>query len=263
MQYKNWPHEDRGFEMRVPKGCVPFLLRQHYAQVPEQEKRAWLKSHFYLPAGWPRCERYARIKKLTRMRQHCWGAVRSYTTRDIGERCTGPGRPVSRQLREASLYRLIHTTHQVPEEWHWPLINLATYEKLLPLEERFWIVARPSIFPAEALRGLALFIATFAIDVSEIPNSLQKKAIQLLEQRFSLGSKTADTWYELRHLLRECRDTYAVEMLTSVAEADPSDAFCGVLSGAGRLLLANSVTHEVILERFHQLLVDYVSLEML
>lgn len=261
MLTKDWP--TKSYEKRVPRVCVPFLLRQGYSKIPVRDKLAWLEARFYLPAGWPECKELARVIKLSRMRKHCWNAVYPYVTRDAGERCVGPGRPVTRQLREAALYRLLHTTQEVPEEWRWPLINLATYEKLLPLEERLWIVVRPSVLPIVAVRGLSLAVATFATGVSEVPASLLQRATRLLEQKIVFERSTADTWYELRHILRECRDSLAVETLTSVAEANPNYALRRVLANASRLLLTHGVSHHAMLERFHHILANYVSNEMM
>jgi len=261
MRTSDWPY--RNFERRVPKACVPFLLKQGYVKTPEPEKKAWLESHFYLPAGWPRCRDYARIKSLTRLRQHCWDAIRPQVVKNIGERCETRGRPLSRQLREASLYRLIHTVDPIPAEWCWPLIELAVYERKLPAEERLWIIMRPSVLNPEVSRGLALAIAKFATGTSEIPGSILNKAVRLLQQRMALGSSTATTQHELRHLLRDYPDTVTLETFTSVAEADSNMALRCTLANAGRLLFMNGVSRPAVMERFHQILSDYVSHEML
>ncbi len=208
------------FEKRVPRSVWGFAQNMGYQQVPQQQKRAWLENHFFLPGGWVECRDVARISSVSRMRKFCWQALVDVVTIDMPTR--GQGRPRTRHRKKQTLYYLLHQTAPVPVEWQWPLVTLAIEPTKLQACERLWLAGRPGVLLAEHARLFCIELAVFCAEQTKMALGPIDKACTLIRDAHNAGTFSETS---VRNQLRKCLPEHpAMLVFLEAVWRDPTKA---------------------------------------
>ena len=228
------------FEHRIPKEVYGDILRAGYEAVPPSSRESWLQARFVISAGWPTCERYARISGVTRVR----GCVAEAISHAVGHS------KLSDKKRSALLWTLVHMPTENPDTVYVPHLRKCAFEdKMLQPAERLWLLLRPGVLTERAI------VLALAIEAARRAKGIEFADVQRVQIRQTLGAigMTARTdeydaqlWWQHRtrkaqelHLMASAPDPifqWAAHALISVLENRFTDALHKVVQNTGRCI---------------------------
>jgi hypothetical protein len=227
------------FEHRIPKEVYGDILRAGYEAVPPGSRESWLQARFIIPAGWPMCERYARISGVTRVRERIAEAI---------SRAVGYGK-LSAKQRSALLWKLVHMPTENPDTVYVPhLRKCALEDTMLQPAERLWLLLRPGVLSTRST------VLALAHEAARRAKGVEFADVQCAQIRQTLGAigMTARTddggqlWWRHRtlksqelHLMTSATDPlfqWAAHALISVLEGRFTDALHRVVQNTGRCI---------------------------
>lgn len=220
----------KAFERRVPKGVWGFAWGMGYERVSDENKRAWLEEHFFLPGGWPECANVARIESVTRVRKHCWRALMDVVLLNTSTK--GRGRPRTKSKKQQTLYYLLHRNEVIRPEWQWPLINLAISDEKLSVAERLWLAGRPGVLPTVFARLFCIELAVFCANQTGLHDGLVDEACNLIKVAHDAG--TASVASVRKQLNRKLPKHPATLVFLEVVAASPAKSVRKTLGQAAR-----------------------------
>jgi len=174
------------FERRVSKEMWGFIWDMGYKRVPIERKKRWLQEHFFLPGGWPECQKIACIKSVSRVQKFCWQALSDTVTFNL--HVLKPGRPKTSIKRRQTIYLLLHKDTPIRAEWQWPLINLAFDKTKLVPTERLWLTGRPGVLPLVFARLFCLELAVFCANFTGLHQGYVDGACDIIKMASTAGT---------------------------------------------------------------------------